>query len=289
MISVPAKTPSTPDVYGHLAAGQPCLASTPAACSATKLRLPTTTVRPAEVRPTPRGWHVRSRPWRPAAAASGAAAASDHGGSQDVGGILFRRGRQLQQLIGPACRPAGRRGPRAAPDARRSGCRSCRRPQSGSCSAVPVSPPFLMMMPAWRPCPCRPTNATGAAMSSGHGVATTRTSANRPGSPLASQASAGQDKREEGEGNGVTVRHPDQRGTAGRGLLHQRNDPAVLGIRHRGDACIRTAEAPLTEPLMTWSPAVFSTGRLSPVRADSSKDAGRQRPARRQPAPPRRA
>ena len=50
------------------------------------------------------------------------------------------------------------------------------------------TPPSLMMTLSFAAELIPPINATGVAMSSGHGVATTSTSANRTGSPLRNHA-----------------------------------------------------------------------------------------------------
>ena len=139
-------------------------------------------------------------------------------------------------------------------------------------SASIVAPPFtitplraLALMP--------PMKATGAAISSGHGVASTSTSANRTGSPDSHQANPAIARETRVNGTAKrsatrTVGALDSSAAFTSAMICWYCDDAASAV-----ARTRMTRSPLTDPEYTASPRVRVTGRLSPVSEDSSNSA----------------
>ena len=115
------------------------------------------------------------------------------------------------------------------------------------------------------------TIAIGTARISGHGVATTRTESARIGSPVASQAPPAMT-------NVMGMNHNaywSARRTAGAfsssAASTSRTMPAYVESAAVAVACRSNAGPALTAPERTRSPEGRSTGRDSPVSADSSR------------------
>ena len=138
------------------------------------------------------------------------------------------------------------------------------------CSST--APPLTMMpLRAERLIP--PRKATGAAISSGQGVARTSTSAKRTGSPLSAQASPAISRETTVKGTAKrsasrTTGALESAASATRATMRWYWLSAVAAVARSS-----TARVPFTDPLITGSPACRETGRDSPVREDSSKSA----------------
>ncbi len=126
------------------------------------------------------------------------------------------------------------------------------------------------MMP-WRVARFVPDrNATGAAMSSGHGVASTSTCANRVPSPLTAQAVPAISRDTTVNG---TDHRSARRTNSGRLSAAPRTRSTICWYWDRAAVAVartRTRSAPTTEPDSTPSPSVRVTGSGSPVSEDSS-------------------
>ena len=119
--------------------------------------------------------------------------------------------------------------------------------------------------------------ATGAAMMSGQGVATTSTSANREASPLSHHAPPAMANETRVKGTAIrsasrTKGARDFWASLTRSMMRWYCDSAAEAV-----ARMWMAREPLTAPDISASPRVCSTGRDSPVSDDSSKAADVER------------
>ena len=99
-----------------------------------------------------------------------------------------------------------------------------------ACPRFSNAPPLRMTTPAREARDSPETIATGAASSSGHGVATTSTATARTADPLASQAATRQQQRQRQEPRRVAVGQPHDRRVLRPGLLRQPHDAGVGAV-----------------------------------------------------------